>query len=117
MADALESGACAAAAEMECGAQEFSLVRKRAADASVDDLLRAEGYLFCAPENLASVSGEMLEFFHRSYYHAFAHAEGDHECTASLLTGRPFGIAIAAGNDGSMATKQMERICRDWTII
>ena len=28
-------------------------------------VLRADGYIFCAPENLASVSGEMKEFFDR----------------------------------------------------
>ena len=70
MADALEHGALAAASEME--AASFTIEKKRARDATLDDLLQASGYLFCAPENLASTSGEMLEFFHSTYYHAFS---------------------------------------------
>ena len=65
MADALEEGARATAEEMCHGTEQFELYRRRAAQATVDDVLRADGYLFCAPENLASTSGEMLEFFHR----------------------------------------------------
>ena len=70
MADALEHGALAAASEME--AAKFTIEKKRARDATLDDLLQASGYLFCAPENLASTSGEMLEFFHSTYYQAFS---------------------------------------------
>lgn len=113
MADALESGAYAASSEMGCGPSEFVLARRRAADATVDDVLSADAFLFCAPENLASASGEMLEFFHRSYYHVFSN---DSEESISLLAGRPVGIAVAAGNDGSNAAHQMERICRGWRL-
>jgi hypothetical protein len=42
---------------------------------------RSRSYLFCAPENLASTSGEMLEFFHTSYYSAFAKTGGITACT------------------------------------
>ena len=52
----------------------------------------------------------MLEFFHRSYYHCFDESE------ASLLAGRPYGLAIAAGSDGSNAARQLERICRGWRL-
>ena len=47
----------AAAAELapEAG---FAVTLKRAADAGVDDLLASGGFLFCAPENLASLSGK-----------------------------------------------------------
>ena len=111
MADALEHGALAAASEME--AATFTIEKKRARDATLDDLLQASGYLFCAPENLASTSGEMLEFFHSTYYQAFStDALGE----TSRLLGRPCGIAIAAGNDGRAAAEQVERICRGWRL-
>ena len=51
----------------------------------------------------------MLEFFHRTYYHAFSDE-------APLLLGRPFGLAIAAGSDGNGAARQVERICRGWRL-
>jgi multimeric flavodoxin WrbA len=118
MADALERGAHAAASEMECGPDQFTVCRRRAADVSIDEVLGSDGYLFCAPENLASTSGEMLEFFHRSYYLAFTTAvdgNGEHS-EVSQLAARPVGIAVAAGSDGSSAARQMERICLGWRL-
>lgn len=117
MADALEEGALAAARDLEVS-ERLHIAKRAAHEASVEDLLRADGYLFCAPENLATVSGAMLEFFHRSYYHAF---EADHHGTQgyferSLLLGRPYGLAIAAGSDGSGAAKQVTRICQGWRL-
>ena len=111
MADALERGALAAAAEMDAPA--FAVERRRACDATIDDVLSASGYLFCAPENLASTSGEMLEFFHRTYYLAFS---GDALGETSRLLGRPYAAAVAAGSDGRAAAQQMERICRGWRL-
>ncbi len=37
----------------------------RAQDAQPADVLRADGYLFATPENLASMSGLMKDFFDR----------------------------------------------------
>ena len=99
MADALEAGARDAAAQMGGG---LSLARRRAADATADDVLRSDAYLFVAPENLASASGEMLEFFHRTYYHAFAPAAAGGDAEISRLLGRPYGLAVAAGSDGTL---------------
>ena len=62
MADAAARGASA-----EPGIE----TRMLAADAAgPDDLLAADGYLFACPENLASMSGQMKEFFDRTYYPA-----------------------------------------------
>ena len=90
--------------------------RRRAADATVEDN-PSDAYLFCGPENLASASGEMLEFFHRSYYHAFAAEGGGGGAEeVSRLLGRPYGLAVAAGSDGTGAARQLERICRGWRL-
>ncbi|MAJ07321.1 MAG: hypothetical protein CMK04_00530 [Ponticaulis sp.] len=51
------------AAKEECETQ-----LQKASETSPDDMLSADGYLFVAPENLASLSGEMKEFFDRCYY-------------------------------------------------
>ena len=107
MSKAMERGALFVSKEMESSLQ---IQRRRAADATIEDVLQSDGYLFCTPENLASASGEMLEFLHRTYYHAFDDNEN------SLLTGRPYGLAIAAGSDGTNAAKQIERICTGWRL-
>lgn len=78
---------------------------RRAAEAQVDDLLCSQGYLFCAPENLASVSGEMKEFFDRCYYGALGH-----------ITARPYALAVSGGTDGEGAARQMARICQGWRL-
>lgn len=116
MADHLEQGALSAASVMGDGGNELRVERKEAKDATIDDLLNADGYLFCAPENLASLSGEMKEFFDRTYYGAFQTREEPSYSEDSILVGRPYGLVIAAGSDGSSAAKQVERICQGWRL-
>jgi hypothetical protein len=60
MSEAMEDGARSAAKQME---SVLKLTRLRAADASIDDVLQSDGFLFCSPENLASASGESLNSF------------------------------------------------------
>jgi multimeric flavodoxin WrbA len=77
----------------------------RAREARPDDLLAADGYLFAAPENLASLSGEMKEFFDRCYYPVLGRIEG-----------RPYALMIAAGSDGTGAARQAARIATGWRL-
>lgn len=99
--------------EEECSTS-LTVRRKFARDANAEDLLRADGYLFCAPENLATVSGEMLEFFHRNYYAMFETSTNGDEI--SRILGRPYAVAVAAGSDGTGAARQMTRICTGWRL-
>ena len=69
------------------------------------DLLAADGYLFAAPENLAALSGAMKEFFDRCYYPLLGR-----------LNGRPYGLMIAAGSDGTGAARQATRIATGWRL-
>jgi|SRR6056297_3640965 len=78
---------------------------KRAAQTGPDDLLRADGYLFCGPENLAALSGEMKEFFDRCYYPVLGRIEG-----------RPYAQMICAGSDGQGAARQLARIATGWRL-
>ncbi|MFO0208972.1 MAG: flavodoxin family protein, partial [Betaproteobacteria bacterium] len=64
----------------------------RAAEAQTDDVLAADGYLFCAPEHLASLSGPMKDFFDRCYYPAL-----------DRIGGRAYALMVCAGSDGSGA--------------
>ncbi|WP_422050501.1 flavodoxin family protein [Shimia sp.] len=77
----------------------------RAEDAQPEDLLAATGYLFCAPENLATLSGAMKEFFDRCYYPVLGQIEG-----------RPYAQMICAGSDGAGAARQLARIATGWRL-
>jgi multimeric flavodoxin WrbA len=96
----------AAAAANAASAEGAVAVRLlRAADAQPEDLLAADGYLFAAPENLAALSGEMKEFFDRTYY-----------AVLEKLNGRPYAAMICGGSDGSNAARQLARICTGWRL-
>lgn len=76
-----------------------------AGQAQPADLLAAQGYLFACPENLASMSGQMKEFFDRSYYPLLGR-----------LAGRPYASMVCAGSDGSGAARQIARIATGWRL-
>lgn len=77
----------------------------RAADAHAADVLEADGYLFATPENLAAMSGQMKDFFDRTYYAAL-----------DRLNGRPYAVLICAGSDGRNAAGQVDRIATGWRL-
>lgn len=77
----------------------------RAAEATAQHLLEADGYLFATPENLAAMSGLMKDFFDRTYYAAL-----------DRVNGRPYGVLICAGSDGHSAAQQIERIATGWRL-
>lgn len=68
-------------------------------------LLAADGYLFCCPENLGSMSGAMKEMFDRAYYPVLGRIEG-----------RAYATLIAAGSDGEGAQRQIDRIATGWRL-
>ena len=70
-----------------------------AQDAQPEHVLAADGYLFATPENLASMSGLMKDFFDRTYYAAL-----------DQVNGRPYAAMVCAGSDGQGAIRQLERI-------
>ncbi len=76
-----------------------------ASQAGAADLLAADGYLFATPENLAAISGQLKDFFDRSYYGAL-----------ERINGRPYASLICAGSDGQNAAKQIARIATGWRL-
>jgi len=83
----------------------IEVVMRAALQASREDMLSAQGYLFCAPENLGALSGEMKAFFDRRYYDVL-----------DRVAGRPYGLAVSAGTDGQAAVAQATRICTGWRL-
>ncbi|NOD84774.1 flavodoxin family protein [Ruegeria sp. HKCCD6119] len=92
-----------AAAESARAETEVELVP--ADQAGPEDVLAADGYIFCAPENLAAISGLMKEFFDRCYYPVLGQIEG-----------RPYAQMICAGSDGENAARQIARIATGWRL-
>ncbi|MGI9370726.1 MAG: flavodoxin family protein [Ruegeria sp.] len=84
---------------------EITTILKPATDATPEDLLRASGYIFCGPENLAALSGVMKDFFDRCYYPVLGRIEG-----------RPYAQMVCAGSDGQNAVRQIARIATGWRL-
>jgi NAD(P)H-dependent FMN reductase len=101
------TGAARAMAEAAfAGAREHGPVELLAAEqAQPPHLLPATGFVFACPENLATMSGAMKEFFDRCYYPVLGRIEG-----------RPYATLIAAGSDGSGAERQIDRIATGWRL-
>ena len=95
-----ESARAGAAAEAGC---EVRLLH--AAQAGPADVLAAQGYVFATPENLAAMSGQLKDFFDRSYYGVL-----------DQINGRPYASLICAGSDGSNAARQIARIATGWRL-
>ena len=104
MARAAARGAAEAAAALE-QPDDLRVTLMRAQEVGDDALLACHGFLFCAPENLASLSGEMKECFDRNYY-----------AVLDRLQGLPYAAMISAGSDGAGAARQVERICTGWRL-
>ncbi|MFA5488552.1 MAG: NAD(P)H-dependent oxidoreductase [Candidimonas sp.] len=104
MSQAAEQGMLEAASALDAG-RRLRIRRLAADEVRADDLLGADGYVFCAPENLAGLSGAMKECFDRNYY-----------TVLDRLNGRPYALLISAGTDGTGAARQAERICTGWRL-
>ena len=97
MAEAARAGA---AGEAACAVRLL-----HAAQAGPQDVLAADGYVFATPENLAAMSGQLKDFFDRSYY-----------AVLDQVNGRPYASLVCAGSDGSNAARQIARIATGWRL-
>lgn len=94
-----------AEAAFEAARDECETILKTADEAGPDDLQKADGYLFAAPENLAAIAGVMKDFFDRCYYPVLGKIEG-----------RPYAQMVCAGSDGENAARQTARIATGWRL-
>ena len=79
--------------------EDATVLLKRAAEATAEDLLWADGIALGTPENFGYMSGMLKDFFDRTFYAA----EG-------AVFRKPYVVFISAGNDGTGALRAIERI-------
>lgn len=79
--------------------EDVEVVLKKAKDATLQDLLTADGLAVGTPENFGYMAGMVKDFFDRTYYAA-----------QEKVFRKPFVVFISAGNDGTGALKAIERI-------
>ena len=78
---------------------------KTAFNAGLDDLLEADALLFGSPENFGNMSGALKDFFDRTYYPA-----------EPYQINLPYAVFISAGNDGTGAVREIERIAKGYPL-
>jgi multimeric flavodoxin WrbA len=95
----------AEAAQRGAAAEDIDVRLVTARDATAEDMLGADGYIFVTPENLAALAGVMKDFFDRTYYSVL-----------DRINGRPYATLVCAGSDGHNAVRQIDRICTGWRL-
>lgn len=80
---------------------------KKTGDATLTDLLECDGLAIGSPEYFGYMAGMVKDFFDRTY----EPARKDRR-----IFKKPYVIFVSAGNDGSGALNQIERICRGYPL-
>lgn len=76
-----------------------------ARDADLQNLLWAHAVLFGTPENFGTMSGMLKDFFDRTFYPA-----------QPYQLNLPYALFIGAGNDGTGASKDIQRIAKGYPL-
>ncbi len=92
-----------AVAEGAASIEGASAVLKRASEATLEDLLDCRGIAIGTPENFGYMSGMVKDFFDRTY-----------EKARGQVFRKPYVVFISAGNDGSGALRNIERIAQGY---
>lgn len=84
------------------------VVHRQALEATVSDVLGADGYLLGTPANLGYMSGALKHFFDTTYNDAL-----------DVTAGRPWGMWIHGSTDTTGARAAVERIVTglDWRAV
>ena len=75
---------------------------KRASEATLRDLLECDGLAIGSPEYFGYMAGMVKDFFDRTYDEARGRKE---------VFKKPYVVFVSAGNDGTGALNNIERIC------
>jgi len=84
-----------------------TVVLKRAAEANLRDLMECDGLAIGSPEYFGYMAGMVKDFFDRTYNEARGRKE---------VFKKPYVLFVSAGNDGSGALSNIERICTGYQL-
>ena len=94
-----------ACAEGVTADDDVALTVRVASHAGTDDLLACDGLILATPENFGYMSGALKDFFDRTYDDALP-----------LQLNLPYALFVSAGNDGSNAVREVDRILRGYPM-
>ena len=80
--------------------EETQTTLKRAFDTTAEDLIAADAIIFGTPENFGYMSGALKDLFDRTFY-----------LCENKVDARPYAVFVSAGNDGTGAVFNIDRIC------
>lgn len=87
--------------------ENVNVVLKRAAEATLKDLLECDGLALGSPEYFGYMAGMIKDFFDRTYNEAQERIK---------IFRKPYVVFISAGNDGRGALNNIERICTGYQL-
>ncbi len=94
------TGKMAQAVAEGAGSIENTIVTlKKAGEATLEDLISADGLAIGTPENFGYMSGMIKDFFDRTFYPS-----------QEKVFRKPYVVFVSAGNDGTGALTSIERI-------
>jgi len=73
--------------------------------ATLEDLQKSDGVVFGTPENFGYMSGALKDFFDRTY-----------DAALPLALNLPYALFVSAGNDGTNAVREVDRILRGYPL-
>ncbi|MDY7034400.1 MAG: flavodoxin domain-containing protein [Thermodesulfobacteriota bacterium] len=82
--------------------ENVNVILKRAAETTLQDLLKCDGLAIGSPECFGYMAGMIKDFFDRTYNDARERKK---------IFKKPYVVFISAGNDGRGALSGIERIC------
>ena len=83
------------------------LILKRAFDTTAADIRDCDAVVFCSPEYFGYMAGAIKDLFDRTY-EALREDAGVYR--------KPYAVVISAGNDGTGALNQIERILKGYRL-
>jgi multimeric flavodoxin WrbA len=87
--------------------KNVKVILKKVVNATLDDLLSCDGLAIGSPEYFGYMSGMIKDFFDRTYEDARKKKE---------IFKKPYVVFVSAGNDGTGASFQIERICTGYSF-
>jgi multimeric flavodoxin WrbA len=80
---------------------------KPVVETTLEDFIHCQGVAIGSPEYFGYMAGMIKDFFDRTYYQARGKRG---------VTQKPYVVFISAGNDGTGALRQIERICLGYPL-